>query len=152
MRGLSPGETRRTRIDTENAYGARSDDMLFSIPFSAFPSGLAPEVGKRVPLSNGMSASIVEVTEDNVRLDANHELAGEALTFDMQLVGFAETILSAPANGLERAVFGLGCFWGAFTARPSLPICAFFPCQFRRRGETGCNSPLAVWTAVRSDY
>lgn len=68
-----------------------------------------------MPLSNGMSATVVGFTDDGIKLDANHELAGKALTFDMELVGFAEKVLGPPAENLRRAIFGLGCFWGRFS-------------------------------------
>lgn len=41
----------------------------------------------RVQLSNGASATIKEITDTEVVLDANHMLAGKALTFDVELVG-----------------------------------------------------------------
>jgi FKBP-type peptidyl-prolyl cis-trans isomerase 2 len=40
-----------------------------------------------------------------IELDLNHELAGEALVFDVKLVGLV------PSERLERATFGAGCFW-----------------------------------------
>ena len=85
-----------------------------SMPMSSVPPSLTLKVGMRVPLSNGMQALVVKVTDSEVKLDANHELAGKTLTFDMELVGFSEKVLSKPAEGLSRAVFGLGCFWGMF--------------------------------------
>lgn len=113
MRGLEVGQSRRTRIETDRAYGERTEEMIFSVERNAFPTGVPVEIGKQVPLSNGMSATIVEMTDSSVKLDANHELAGKPLTFEMQLVAFAETVLSPVSDGLERAIFGLGCFWGA---------------------------------------
>lgn len=112
MKGLKVGDSRRTRIEAKRAYGERSDEMLVSLAVSSVPSGMDLNVGSAVNLSNGMKAMVTEMDEREVRLDANHELAGQALTFDMELMGFEENILQAPTAGLKRAVFGLGCFWG----------------------------------------
>lgn len=114
MRGLQPGEKRRTRIEPINAYGERTDELIFSLPLQSVPSGMEVSPDAVVPLSNGMRARVIEVTDTEVRLDANHELAGKALTFDMELVQFVELELQPVASGLRRAVFSMGCFWGMF--------------------------------------
>jgi peptide-methionine (S)-S-oxide reductase len=55
------------------------------------------------------------VTDDKIELDANHQLAGKTLIFDLHLVGILDdgTVLPPPAPGVERLIVGLGCFWGA---------------------------------------
>lgn len=113
VRGLQVGESRRTRIEAERGYGERSDDMVVKIPRSRVPEGMEVVVGSKVPLSNGMMAVVLGADAEEIELDANHELAGKALTFDMELVGFEEGVLGEVGPGMERAVFGLGCFWGA---------------------------------------
>lgn len=130
-RGLAIGESRRTRIEVSRAYGDRSEELLFTVERNAFPSGIPVEVGSRVPLSNGMTAGIVDVTDTSIKMDANHELAGKPLTFDMQLVAFAETVLSPAKDGLERAIFGLGCFWGESITFPTLIRAYFCLCSIR---------------------
>lgn len=113
VRGLQVGESRRTRIEAERAYGERSEDMVVKMERSRVPEGMEVVVGSKVPLSNGMMAVVVGADAEAVEVDANHELAGKALTFDLELVGFEESVLGAVGRGMERAVFGLGCFWGA---------------------------------------
>lgn len=118
VRGLYPGQSRRIRIEADRAYGKRSDDLVFSVAKHKIPSAIELHVGKRIALSNGMTATITEITDDKVTLNANHHLAGENLTLDVELLAFADKVgdmskvLGLPKPGLERAVFGLGCFWG----------------------------------------
>lgn len=90
--------------------------MIISIPRDTVPEGMTLSPGIKVPLSNGMMALVLEVNDKEIKLDANHELAGKALTFDMELVGFQDTVLGSPQAGLKRAVFGLGCFWGKLSS------------------------------------
>ncbi len=51
---------------------------------------MQPEVGMQLNMSNGAGQNfpviIREIREDAVVLDANHPLAGEDLTFDLELV------------------------------------------------------------------
>lgn len=121
VRGLKVGESRKTRIEPERAYGERSDEMMLTVPRHMVPEEMTLSPGSKVPLSNGMMALVVEVTDKEVKLDMNHELAGKALTFDMELIGFQEMVLGPPQAGLKRAVFGLGCFWGAELAYQRVP-------------------------------
>ncbi len=88
--GMESGETKTVRIPAEEAYGERRDDLLLDVERSAFPSSIEPEVGQRLQMSQGPGqpavVTVTEVTEERVRLDANHPLAGEALTFELELV------------------------------------------------------------------
>lgn len=51
---------------------------------------LEPIVGQRVqvPQPDGppLNVTVIEITESDVTLDANHPLAGEDLTFDIKLI------------------------------------------------------------------
>lgn len=88
--GLGVGESRTVRMDPEEAYGARREDLVLSMPHTAFPDGVSPKVGQELQLGlqggGSVDARVVGVSDDSVTLDANHPLAGEALTFDVRLV------------------------------------------------------------------
>ena len=84
VRGLAVGESRTVRIEPENAYGEYSDQAIIEFPADAAPDGLA--VGDAVTLSNGAPGTVVEIADGIVKIDANHPLAGQALTFDIELV------------------------------------------------------------------
>jgi FKBP-type peptidyl-prolyl cis-trans isomerase 2 len=88
--GMQVGEKKTVNIPVDEAYGQIQDDLLMEFPLDRFPSDMKPEVGMQLNMSNGAGQNfpvvIREVREDSVVLDANHPLAGEDLTFDLELV------------------------------------------------------------------
>ncbi len=84
VRGLAVGESRTVRIEPEDAYGVYTEEAIIDFPAESAPEGL--EVGDAVGLGNGGRGTVVEITNEFVRIDANHPLAGEALTFEIELV------------------------------------------------------------------
>ena len=62
---------------------ARVTSPQLGRPADQAPPGL--EVGQQVFLGNS-PATIVRIDETGVTVDANHPLAGEALTFELELV------------------------------------------------------------------
>jgi FKBP-type peptidyl-prolyl cis-trans isomerase 2 len=88
--GMSVGEKKTINIPVEDAYGPKQDDMIMEFPRDRFPADMVPEEGMQLNMSNGAGQNfpvvIREVRDDSVLLDANHPLAGEDLTFDLELV------------------------------------------------------------------
>ena len=84
IHGMSVGETITVRIEPEKAYGQYREDMILDLPVIPEAEGLVP--GDQVQLANGLIAVVLEITDEIVRVDANHELAGEALIFDIELI------------------------------------------------------------------
>ena len=83
VRGLAVGDSVTVRMEPADAYGERDESMILEFPRSDAPEGLS--VGDQVAVS-GRPATVLEVTDEIVRIDANHELAGQALTFEIELV------------------------------------------------------------------
>ena len=81
--GLTAGESRTVRVEPGDAYGERRDDLVVQVAQEQAPDGLSPN--DRVQLGD-QPAVVVDVTDDHVVVDANHPLAGHALTFEIELV------------------------------------------------------------------
>lgn len=82
--GMREGETKRFRLEPEEAYGERREDLILNVPFDSAPEGL--QVGDTVPLSSGGVATVIAIDDESVTVDANHQLAGQALTFEIEVV------------------------------------------------------------------
>ncbi len=84
VRGLEVGQSRKVRMEAKDAYGEVRPEMIVEVPIAQAPAGV--KTGDKVRLGNGQPATIREVTAETVKVDANHELAGKALTFEVELV------------------------------------------------------------------
>jgi FKBP-type peptidyl-prolyl cis-trans isomerase 2 len=84
VRGLAVGESRTARMSPADAYGEWSEDRVVEVPYGPSQGDVA--VGDEVFLNTGQAAVVLEVKEGTVVLDTNHELAGEALTFEIEVV------------------------------------------------------------------
>lgn len=90
---MNPGEYKTVKIPSENAYGPLRDEMLIVVDRSQFPENLEPKIDQQLQIrnQNGQStvAKVVDISGTNVTLDANHPLAGQDLTFEIQLTEIA---------------------------------------------------------------
>ena len=90
VRGMAVGESRQINIPADQAYGEYFEELVKVVPRSGFPPDTAPAIGlafeMELPTGESMTVRIIDVEGDDVTLDANHLLAGEALHFDVHLV------------------------------------------------------------------
>ena len=81
------------QIPADEAYGPKQEEMIMEFPRNRFPKDMEPEVGMQLNMSNAdgqqFPVVIVEVKDEVVILDANHPLAGQDLTFDLELMDIA---------------------------------------------------------------
>ncbi len=89
--GLAIGETVTVRIPPAEAYGERNPDLVAEVAWDEAPASLSSlrgslTVGDRLPLGSGGAVIVVALTDESVTLDQNHRLAGQALTFELELL------------------------------------------------------------------
>lgn len=88
--GLAVGESVSVHIPAAEAYGVRQDNLVVKVPKGNLPENLAPEIGMKLqtqtPEGGVMVVKIAEIGEEDITIDANHELADKDLHFDIKLV------------------------------------------------------------------
>lgn len=96
IRGLKVGDSFEFAITAENAYGHSSEEQIAMIPVDVFKDESGKfdtdyfKVGAVIPMSdnegNHLRGTIKEVTDELVKMDFNHPLAGTDLHFEGKIV------------------------------------------------------------------
>ncbi len=85
--GMKVGQTKTLQIPASKWYGERRDDAIIKIKRSDLPEAASNyKVGMEVMTQQGQRFKIIEVADDSITFDANHELAGKDLIFDVTIV------------------------------------------------------------------
>lgn len=88
--GMKVGDEHTVEIPADEAYGTHDPNGRQSFPRDKVPDDIPLEIGTRLQLSGPegqpIMVTVAEVTDEAVILDANHPLAGKALTFKIKLV------------------------------------------------------------------
>lgn len=87
---MAVAEKKTINIPSSEAYGERREDMMQEVPKDQLPPDIKPEVGmglvSQTPQGQEMRLTVAEVKDNTIVVDANHPLAGEDLTFEVELV------------------------------------------------------------------
>ena len=84
VRGMAVGEVKTVRLEAADAYGEPSDEFRQEVPLADLPEGVA--VGDPLFTPQGQQVTVIEINGDVAVIDFNHPLAGEALTFEIEIV------------------------------------------------------------------
>ena len=88
--GMAVGDTKTVTFPPEEAYGVHREDLVQNVERSNLPDHIQLEVGLQLQASKpGHPPNVLTVIafdDESVTLDANHALAGKALTFELELV------------------------------------------------------------------
>jgi peptidylprolyl isomerase len=87
--GMKAGEWKTIKIPADRAYGQPRQEMFMALDRSQMPKGLDLSVGQQLQISQDdnvpLIATVNNISETKVILDANHPLAGKDLVFDITL-------------------------------------------------------------------
>jgi len=88
--GMNTGDSKSVEIPADEAFGPYREELVTEVDRSRLPADLVPEVGQKLNMTDvGGRTTVVtvaEVSESSITVDTNHPLAGEDLTFDIELV------------------------------------------------------------------
>ena len=105
LMGAKIGERRTFTLAPEDAYGQPIDEAIMDVPraqFAMIEEQTKLEVGMQLitQLPHGPAPFIVKaLTDESVTADFNHKLAGESLTFSVEVVELREADESEIAHG-----------------------------------------------------
>jgi FKBP-type peptidyl-prolyl cis-trans isomerase SlyD len=87
--GLGIGEDKEVTVESEDAYGDFDPKQIVNVPRSEFPEDFPIREGVELETKdtrgNARNAIIIEVGEEEVKLDFNHPLAGKELRFVIKI-------------------------------------------------------------------
>ena len=88
--GMAVGDKKVVNVPCDEAYGQMNPAMRQEVPRAEIPAEIPTEIGSRLQMQaqNGqvIPVVVVDANESTITLDANHPLAGQDLTFAIELV------------------------------------------------------------------
>jgi FKBP-type peptidyl-prolyl cis-trans isomerase 2 len=89
LEGMQPGEAKQVVIAPEDGYGERDDEAVIMVPRDNFPQDQKLEPGMVFSLrrqdGHVIYARLLEIHDQELKMDFNHPLAGQTLTFDIKI-------------------------------------------------------------------
>lgn len=85
LEGKKKGDKFQIKVSPERGYGLKDPAMMQKVPVTAF-GGEKVQVGMKFQTNQGHVVTVTEVSADTITVDANHELAGVELNFDVEVM------------------------------------------------------------------
>ena len=88
--GMQIGEKKKVFIPAKDAYGERTDELILEFPKESIPDNIPISIGAMMQLQltpeQSVGVVVIEIKEDTVVFDANHQLADQDLNFEIELL------------------------------------------------------------------
>ena len=102
LTGKAAGDQFQVTLGPAEAYGERRSDGIQRIPAKHFRDAKHFRPGQRVSIQTRqgeMQAVVVKLGRFNVDVDTNHPLAGQTLTFDVEVTGVRDATAEEISHG-----------------------------------------------------
>ncbi|MFA5059967.1 MAG: peptidylprolyl isomerase [Candidatus Omnitrophota bacterium] len=104
---LKAGEKSQTTILAKDAYGIYDQNQIYRLPKNKFPEDAkAGDVFRVGTEQDNRVVNVIEVTETEVVCDANHPLAGQDLSFAVEVVDRRDATAEELAHGHAHGAGG----------------------------------------------
>ena len=110
LSGKAAGDRFQVTLEPGEAYGERKPGNIQRIPAKHFrdPRRLEPGQAVSIQTQRGpVQASVVKVGRFNVDVDANHPLAGQTLTFDVEVTAVRDATGEELSHGHVHGAGGV---------------------------------------------
>ncbi len=91
--GMNKGEEKTIELDPEQAFGEIQEDAITDIPRQNIKLDDSIQEGMYIDLTDeneqNFRGLVKELSDDNVKIDFNHPLAGRKITFNVEIVDVA---------------------------------------------------------------
>jgi peptidylprolyl isomerase len=88
--GMHPGERKTVVVQPEEGFGMYDEDLIFEVGKDELPEDFYPQVGVDFDMvdeeGQELSATVIEVNEDHILVDANAPLAGKSVVYEIELL------------------------------------------------------------------
>ena len=92
--GMAQNEKKSFDLPAEEGFGPRDENMMQTFSRSDLPGDFQPKIGDVVALSTPQGgqvpAKVKEMDDEKITVDLNHPLAGQALSFDVEIIEINE--------------------------------------------------------------
>jgi FKBP-type peptidyl-prolyl cis-trans isomerase SlyD len=110
--GLKVGDKKKVSVPPELGYGELNPELKLVVNRSQFPADAEIEQGMRFransPEGHDMVFAVEKIVGDEVHIDGNHELAGQTLNFDVEVLSMREATEEEKQHGHAHGPHGHG--------------------------------------------
>ena len=106
---LSVGNKKQITVLAKDGYGEKNQELVVKVPRTNFPEDIQIKIGDKFHAGSGHNSQVFEVLHvenEEVTLDGNHPLAGQDLSFDVEVVSIRDATKEEVAHGHAHGAGG----------------------------------------------